>query len=445
MRTTGASRPTPGVTRRANGLAWWLASSIIAAASITFATPPPFQGAHHLVQLENPAIQYQKATPRGPVAKLIDQINRGKATLQFDQHFGYLPSLLKQLDVPVSSQMLVYSRTSLQVDHISPETPRALYFNDDVYVGFVQDPQAGTKIEIASADPVHGAVFYTLDQRPQPHPRPARQDSCLQCHASGQSMGVPGHLARSHLIDQRGDPVTFTGDSSVDHRTPMAQRWGGWYLTGDLHGQTHLGNRPWPADDPPPTAQDTSSLPNLDRFLDTSRYLSPHSDVVALMVYEHQRQMHNFITRLNFQARIQLRRYGHIHYLHEPIEAFLRYLLFVDEAPLAAPVTGTSSFQQEFEQRGPTDSKGRSLRQFNLHTRLFKYPCSYLIYSDAFDQLPEPLLDHIYQRLFAILSGEDRSPPWDSITRRHRKAILEILLETKPNLPQYWRKPERGS
>ncbi len=432
-------RYDPPWTPTALLLAGFIAASLPAAPAR--AQAPLFQGAHHIVPLDQPAIDYQNAQPHDPVAGLIERLDQGQAGLTYDPKFGYLPSLLEHLGVPVSSQMLVYSRTSLQVDHITPRTPRAIYFNDDVYIGYVHSPGKDAMIEIASADPVHGAIFYVLDQQPRrdPRPRPRREDSCLQCHASGQSMGVPGHLARSHLIDARGDAISHTGTSSVDDRTPIAQRWGGWYLTGDVNGQTHLGNRPWPMGKPPEGDVDTSSLSSLAPFVDESLYLSGHSDAVALLVYEHQRQMHNFMTRLSYDGRVHLNRYGHIDYLDEPIEAFLRYLFFVEEAPWDAPISGTTTFREEFEALGPTDSRGRSLRDLNLQTRLAQYPCSFMIHTEAFDALPAPVLERIYRRMWAILSGEDRDPPWDRISKRQREAVLEILVDTKPGLPACWR------
>jgi hypothetical protein len=112
-------------------------------------------------------------------------------------------------------------------------------------------------------------------------------------------------------------------------------------------------------------------------------------------------------------------------------------MLFTEEAPLTARVTGTSAFAGEFAAEGPKDSKGRSLRDFDLRTRLFKYPCSYLIYSEAFDALPGALKETIYKRLFDILTGKDKAS--ESIQPQTRLAILEILRETKAGLPVYWK------
>jgi hypothetical protein len=126
-----------------------------------------------------------------------------------------------------------------------------------------------------------------------------------------------------------------------------------------------------------------------------------------------------------------------------PAEELVRYLLFTNEAPLDSPVKGTSGFAEEFAARGPRDSKGRSLRDFDLRTRIFKYPCSYLVYSEDFDALPGPAKAYVYRRLLEILSGRDQSPEFARLTAEDRTAILEILLATKPGLPAEWQKYER--
>ena len=110
----------------------------------------------------------------------------------------------------------------------------------------------------------------------------------------------------------------------------------------------------------------------------------------------------------------------------------------VGETELTDAVRGTSSFSQEFTARGPQDQQGRSLRQFDLKTRVFRYPCSYLIYSDCFDALPEPVLERVYQRLWDVLTGEDEAEKFAHLSAADRTAILEILRDTKDGLPDYW-------
>jgi hypothetical protein len=131
--------------------------------------------------------------------------------------------------------------------------------------------------------------------------------------------------------------------------------------------------------------------------------------------------------------------YGHIRYLRTQEDAFLRYLLFTEEAKLTAPIKGDDEFAKQFVSRGPFDCKGRSLRDLDLQTRLFKYPCSYLIYSGQFDSMPSIMRDHLLQRLYQILTGKDTDKQFARLEADSRTAILEILRDTKPNLPDYWR------
>jgi hypothetical protein len=269
-----------------------------------------FSGSTHLVPLEEVGIEYNDAVLDGPIEKLQQNINDGTSQLKFDAKHGYLLSLLDQLRVLRSSQMLVFSKSSLQRELISPQTPRALFFNDDVYVGFIPDAPL---LEISVADPKLGAVFYTLQQTKQEKPRFVRTDQCLECHASSKSMGVPGHLVRSFATDAMGNVDFQSGTEVINHRTPLAQRWGGWYVTG-IHGQQkHLGNLVGQTALKRRAKQPVSSsnLTDLTSRFDTSRYLAPHSDIVALMVLEHQTHMHNFLTRLNYEATIRIARYGY--------------------------------------------------------------------------------------------------------------------------------------
>ena len=384
------------------------------------------------------AMHYATATPDDAVARLQKKLDAGSAALVFDKDRGYLPSVLKALDVPVSSQGLVFSRTSLQVDRIAPWSPRAIYFNDDVYVGWVQN---GPIMEIASADPVLGAVFYTLRQEAADHPVFERQtQQCLQCHDSSSSTGgVPGFIMRSVVPDRYGY-VMAAGDPTTD-RTPLEKRWGGWYVTGTLGDRPHAGNVNAPVL--------TSEAGNVQVYLarakllskkdvvdlksrfDVDPYLAPHSDAVALLVLAHQASVHNLITDAGYQARLagdvlDMRAKG-------AAERLLRAMLFVDAAPIGGPVKGTSPFAEEFPKSGPRDAKGRSLRDLDLTDRLFRYPLSYLVYSEAFDALPAPTKKYVYERLDAVLDGADTAPEFGHLSPADRAAVREILEETKPD------------
>ncbi len=403
---------------------------------------------------EREPINYLTALTDNPISQLAARLQKGEARLEHEDRRGYLKSLLKELDVPISSQTLVFSKTSLQRNRIAPRTPRAIYFNDEMYVGFCQH---GEVLELSAVDPSLGAVFYTLSQEAAEIPKPTRQtDNCLLCHGSSNTRGVPGHLVRSVYVDAGGLPVLSMGTQRVDDSSPIEKRWGGWYVTGTHGKQLHLGNLVIKSTRQTEPVDNTSgqNVTELDSRFKTSAYLSPHSDLVALMVLEHQAEAHNLLTRANFQTREALHAEAGLNRdLKEPpahrwestttrikhaSEALVKYLLFCGEAPITSKLQGTTTFADEFSQRGPRDSKGRSLRDFDLERRLFKYPCSYLIYSRSFDALPAEAKDVVLRRMWEVLSGADRSREFEHLSDDDRTAILEILRETKPGLPAEW-------
>jgi hypothetical protein len=410
-------------------------------------------------------INYRSNVLSDPVAKLQQQLDRGEAHLVYEPDHGYLRSVLKLLLIPIDSQTLVFSKTSFQYPKISPEHPRALYFNDDVYVGSVHE---GKAIEVVSFDPMQGAIFYLLDEHKVERPGFQRAElDCTQCHIAAGTRGIPGVLLRSVYPTSMGTLVPGTKSLITDQESPWGERWGGWYVTGDLAGGSHMGNAIVP-DRPNPDASDAAStsssanltkLPALGKAFDASAYLLPDSDVVAHLVLAHQTQMHNLITLTNYKTRLALssqgQRAGEIatsagtdppeatrRQFERPAEQLLRYMLFSNEAPLPGEgrehVGASSAFAREFAARGPRDSHGRSLRDFDLITRIFRYPCSYLIYSDSFDTLPEPAKSYVYHRLLEVLTGKDRSLDFGRLTAEDRRAVLGILLETKHGLPQEW-------
>ncbi len=417
---------------------------LLAACSAGFsaAHAEDFQGSTHQLPYDD-ELHYGTKTPNDPIARLQAKIDAGEIHLVWDEKFGYLPSLLDNLHVSKSSQMLVFSKTSLQRSFINPQNPRSLYYNDDVYIGYIP---GAPRMEISDVDPKLGGVFYTLDQEKTAKPQFARDSDCLRCHAAARSMGVPGHILRSIATDERGELDSQSETESVDQCTPLAERWAGWYVTGRHGDQTHRGNLIGSVDFERAAKEPNfaGNLLDLSRFFDTSKYVSKGSDICALMILEHQTHMHNYIARLNDETQLMMQTYGHIRYLHHQVDAFLRYLLFTEEVPLTAPVAGNSDFVRDFTAQGPCDSKGRSLRDLDLKTRMFKYPCSFLIYTDAFDQLPTVMHDHLLQRLYDILTGKDQDPQFAKIKPEDRHAVLEILRETKPNLPDYWKAAKAG-
>jgi hypothetical protein len=417
-------------------------------------TPGLLPALARAADLEREPIRYSQAPANNPITRLEQRLDQGQARLTYEEGFGYLRSLLRELNVPASSQMLVFSKTSLQRQRISPQKPRALYFSDDVYVGFCQQ---GDLIEVTAVDPGLGAVFYSLEQKPAARPRFVRQqDTCLICHASSQNQGLPGHLVRSVFADAAGYPILSAGSYRIDQSSPLEQRWGGWYVTGTSGQQAHLGNLVI-RDKRRHEATDNTAgrnVTDLNKLVETTPYLTPHSDIVALMVLEHQAEAHNLITRANLLTRVALHEEAELKKaLGRPVgyrsesttsriknagEPLVKYLLFSGETKLTEKIRGTSGFAEEFARHGPRDDRGRSLREFDLEHRLFKYPCSYVIYSSAFDGLPGPVKDYVLRRLWDVLSGKETGAEFAHVTAADRQAVLEILRATKPDLPAYW-------
>ena len=393
--------------------------------------------------LDHPAIgyyNYLQHPAQDVVAGLKHDIEEGKVQLKFDGERGYLPAVLQALNVPVESQMAVFSKTSLQAERIEPANPRTIFFNDSVAVAWVH----GGFIEMAAQDPQEGVIFYTLEQQAAARANIIRRDDCLRCHNSDLSLGVPGMIVRSFYTMPDGRPRLILGGFTTDQRSPFEERWGGWYVTGTMAGGRHMGNAMVGDPENPDsmvTAQ-TLDVASLSGKFDTNIYLSPYSDIVALLVFNHQMHMMNLITRVDWEVRCAL--YDKAPpgvlatLLRESAQEFVDYLFFIDETPLPGPVQGVSGFAQKFAAEGPSDSQGRSLRQFDLKKRLFRYPCSYLIYSKAFDSLPEPAKDAIYRRMWEILSGEEKSSRYTRLSPAGRAAIVEILRQTKPGLPTYF-------
>jgi hypothetical protein len=402
---------------------------------------------------EHQVIGYQQAGRNDAVARLQQRISSGEVQLEYSEADGYLRSVLKLLGVPVSSQGLVFSKTSFQLHRISPANPRAIYFNDEVYVGWVR---GGEVLEVAAMDPQLGGVFYMLEQTKTSRPRFIRHDECLQCHASNNTRGVPGFVVRSVFPDEKGYPLAPLGSHVTTHSSPLRERWGGWYVTGAHGAERHLGNLLFSEQDNPDKLDLSAgaSLLSLEKKFDATGYLSSHSDIVALMTLEHQTQMHNLLTRLGYETRLALHQQEVINQalgrpadewtdstrrrIHRAADEVLKYLLFADAAKFQSPIKGSSDFAREFSAFGPRDKQGRSLRDFDLKQKLFRHPCSYLIYSAAFDELPRPALDYLYRRLWLVLTGQAQASEFASITATDRRAVLEILRETKRTLPAYF-------
>jgi hypothetical protein len=382
-------------------------------------------------------VAYTTSPTADPITRLQTKIDSGDLKLKFDPEHGYLPALLEELRIPRTSQALVFSKTSLQLFLIAPNNPRAIYFNDDVYIGAVQ---ASPILEIASMDPKLGTIFYTLPQKEAPKPQFQREFlACLLCHDTAVTNEVPGLMALSVLTDRDGNVIPSAGTAPMSDRTPFKERFGGWYATGTHGSQQHWGNLTARANrdtigDPKAfirrlNLEPGANVTSLESRFDTKPYLIPDSDIVALMVMTHQTRMHNLITRARFDVEAAADDRERI---KNAIEPLVRGMLFVWEAGLEAPVAGTTSFAADFAKVGPHDRQGRSLRELDLNKRLFRYPLSYLVYSEQFNALQAPAKEQFFRRVGEILSGQDKSRDFSHLSEADRQAILEILTETSP-------------
>lgn len=417
---------------------------------------------------EQEPVRYSATESRDPMARLAERIRVGEPLLRGRTDREVLKQLLALLGVPEASQVLVFSKTSAQASLIGPERPRAIYFSEDAYVGWVQ----GGKIEVTTFDPDLGAVFYLMDTddlQVDAAPAFARHQSCLNCHASGATGGAPGLLARSVFPSPSGLPHFQAGSTHVTDGTPFQERWGGWYVTGSTGGAAHRGNAV--ADEAEaggpvtlrPLLAEGEVVGGLGGLFDPAPYLRrDRSDVLALMILEHQVHVHNTLLSANlaarqaiYRSRQLLRELGG----HEPdgltdsTRSVLRHrakdivacLLFRDEAPLPdGGLQGDEAFEKAFLSRASRDGEGRSLRDLRLHERLFKNRCSYLIGSSVFASLVPELKAAVHRQLHAALrepaDGDTDSPGHLGVAERRR--IREILLATEPEIREAWHRLE---
>jgi hypothetical protein len=423
-----------------------LSSAVLIGALLTGAAGFAELGDTLAPKLDHPAIQYFTGPVNDPVSELNRKLQSGQEHLKFEGPQGYLRSVLAALNVPIESQIAVFLKTSLQADLIELRNPRTIFFNDAVVVAWMH----GGFIELASQDPRWGVVFHILPQQSVQQPAFQRRDDCLRCHQSDASLGVAGMMIRSTFTGSNGELRLIDGASLIDHRSPMEERWGGWYVTGSVGSNRHMGNAVVTDPDHPKSmvTASTLNLASLREKIDTQNYLSPYSDVAALMVFDHQMYMTNLITRVGWEiraAKLAEKRDARdlTRLLRDTAKELVDYLLFIDETPLNGVIRGTSGFTEKFAAQGPRDSQGRSLRELDLQRRLMRYPCSYMIYSQAFDALPAEAKEAIYKRMWEVLSASEQGGKYARLTVTDRRAVVEILRETKPDLPKYFQPVSR--
>lgn len=375
---------------------------------------------------------YAARVPQDDFSKARADLQAGKLPLNTLSEKAFLTSLLKVLNISPSSQMLVFSTTSLQLSRISPSNPRALYFNENVYLGWVP----GGQIEVLGIDPEWGAMTYIFDvPRPNsPPPVIRRATRCMNCHAAPEVGNAPGLLVSSVVPGPGGGSLDSFREGITGHSIPLSERFGGWHLTGAPSLKKHWGNLTGEFQ-----AGELKTIPNEpgQRF-PLSRYPVESSDVLAHLLHEHQAGFVNRFISATYRTRAALA--GKVPGLETgDVPAFLRreareltrYLLFAEEAALPpGGLSGAPALKTHFLQGAKRDSSGASLREFDLKNRLFKYRCSYMIHSAAFSGLPAPLKTEVLRQLRRALNGDDQGGDYSHLPEVERRVIRAILGET---------------
>ena len=371
---------------------------------------------------------------------LKENLASGKIVLDRSSEKAFVTSLLEVLKVPASSQMLVFSATSLQLSLISTRNPRALYFTDDLYVGWIP----GGKVEIVSLDPVLGGIYYIFDV-----PRASsdgllkveRSNRCMNCHGAADSGWVPGLVLSSVVPGPNGGSLIGYRQEVLGHGVPLSERMGGWLVTGAGNWKGHRGNHTGTLY----AGRLTTTPLEFGRTFDVNRYPAATSDLLAHLLHEHQAGFITTALEAGYRARAALHDGGGTvpaareAELEKAAEALVRYLLFTDEVKLpAGGVAGADpAFRRDFAATRLADPAGRSLRDLDLKTHLLKYRCSYMIYSPVFTGLMPEMKTRVMRRLAMALQPNLRDELSRSFSGSEKEAVRFILTATLPD----WKMP----
>jgi len=381
-------------------------------------------------------LRYSDTRAEDSLTRLAAELASGARKVEGGTGLDRLKFILKELKIPEESQVLVFSKTSLQIALIHPKNPRALFFSEDAYVGYVP----GGAIEAIVQDPVLGPVFYVIEPDGPQGLKIQRDTSlCMSCHGTTRTEGVPGMQVRSVFPNADGHPLLAMGTTNVTHETPLQERWGGYYVTG-RSSTPHLGNRTY--EEGQPENPKPSDLTDLRDMINVSRYPRATSDIVALMVLEHQCRMHNLLNA----GAMQYRRAYYISRAIDPAsepdqgsagrvadgaaEKIVECLFFKDEAKPGEDLVGGEEFQKAFTARYPKTAAGDSLADFQLYDRIFKNRCSFMVYSRTFAELPQRVKEAVLTKMKNVLAGQDAGYDW--LRESERKRISAILGDTLP-------------
>lgn len=408
---------------------------VVVAVAVATAATTYGQEDWHGVLHQHPAIDYVAGATKDRIVALNEALAGGTRTLMREPRTGYLRSVLDALGLAIDSQLLVFSKTGVQRAFTSPHNPRALFFDTSVVVGYIP---GAPLIEVAAHDPRQGVVFYTLDQNATT-PFFTRATSCLTCHVSATTLGVPGLIARSNAVGEDGSVMPQLGSNDVTHQTPHPDRWGGYFVTSEAlvpySQRAHAGNITFSHGG---VTSNQVFMEWLGSEPETRGYPAASSDIVALLLFDHQAHAINLLTRLNWESRIVAaggdagQPDGSLAPL---VSELVDYLLYDGEAPPSVALEARPGFAQRFAAAFPRDRRGRSLADFDLVRRMARYPCSYMVYSAAFDALRPDLRQAVYRRMIDTLTRGDRPGERGRASAEDRRAVLEILRDTRADFP----------
>lgn len=385
-------------------------------------------------------IGYSEAKPADRIEKWNKEWKARPDLWKETAPLDLLRRILKELAIPESSQVLVFSKTSLQNPRITPSNPRALYHGLNAYVGYVP----GGSIEVITEDPNLGFVYRVFDVSDRARLFVRQTEDCFSCHANGRTEDVPGVLVRSVFPDSDGRPLMSFGSHLIDHTSQIKDRWGGYYVTGTV-GMPHLGNRTYQEGDP--VVPEDRGLEKLPGNVDVRSYLRPTSDVVSLLVLEHQCRIHNLL----HAAALNYRRAAWMERLLDPKSDLSRgsavkiaevhaakivdAMFYSEEADLGDGVEGDATYQEDFRKLLPATKDGGSLADFRLLGRMMKLRCSHLVYSEAFQNLPDAVRIAVLKRMRRVLTTDESVTDFGYLKSKERREIHRILIETLPGYP----------
>ncbi|MFZ4765861.1 MAG: hypothetical protein ACOYMN_12995 [Roseimicrobium sp.] len=370
--------------------------------------------------------------PDDPFSKFIARVEKGEVKLDARaSEKDFVAAFLRALEVPASSQLWVFSGTSLQSGRISPHTPRAIYFNEETYVGYVP----GGQMEISSLDPERGMIFYIFDiPRDGGNVRFQRSERCMNCHAGDAQFKLPGLAGESVIPGPNTGSLDAFRRGLSGHTIALEDRFGGWVVTGAPASLQHHGNATGDLNAGKMTL--TSVKPGTD--FDPQRYPAPTSDLLAHLVFEHQVGFTNRVTEARYLTRAMMAagkgrlRNEDAKVLDAKAAELASYLLFANEATLPREgITGDSAFKTDFLRNRKAAPDGTSLKDFDLHTRIFKHRCSYMLYSRVFTTLQPEFKKLVYAKLSAAV-GETSAREYNYLPLPEKRAIRAIVGATLP-------------